>query len=52
MLDNIGFSPVGGSRSLIKAISDYQYCHQDKDRLIEEIKQLVQYDSHKYEGSA
>jgi len=37
---------------VVKAISDYEYCHQDKDRLIEEIKQIVKYQQHKYEGSA
>lgn len=40
----------GTNQSLIiKAISDYEYCHQDKDRLIEEIKQIVQYKNYKHD---
>jgi len=52
MLDDIGFTLTGGNKAIVKAISDCEYCHLDKDKLIEEIKQLVQYNCHKYEGSA
>lgn len=43
LLKNVGAQSI----LIVKAISDYEYCHQDKDKLIDEIKQLVEYDKHK-----